>query len=106
MEERGEIDAFDDGAEGGNAVEKLHNGVQIADGTSVNDAHWAFCRITREHPVERGNSRLQANPEITLNSNSLKRAAVGLTVSRLRGGFAVYNYARYTSNGPFWSLGG
>ena len=47
MEERGEIDAFDDGAEGGNAVEKLHNGVQIADGTSVNDAHWAFCRITR-----------------------------------------------------------
>ena len=47
MEERGEIDAFDDGAEGGNAVEKLHNGVQIADGTSVNDAYWAFCRITR-----------------------------------------------------------
>ena len=39
MEERGEIDAFDDGAEGRDAVEKLDDGVQIADGTSVNDAH-------------------------------------------------------------------
>lgn len=80
MEKRAEIDALDDGAEGWDAVEKLNNRIQIADSTIVNDAHWAFCRIAREYPVERSDSRLQADSEMTLNSSSSERAASGLTV--------------------------